>query len=104
MEKRLRNITSLLLLAFFLLPGIIKSEHNNKHFYPEGKNKQETAMQDNCPICDFEFSIFIADFYSADLQNDTYEDNFLISYNSHYYSNLTHYSFSFRGPPEQQIS
>ena len=104
MIRKFRNITSLLLLLVFLLPTVVKLEHRHQYFALDVKNEQHNlALRSNCPICNFEFSIFISSFENFHLQNEKLSDVYLNNYNSRYNSNLSQFSFLLRAPPEKQI-
>lgn len=104
MIRRFKNITSLLLLLVFLLPSLVKLDHHQKHFINISHNeKPAQVLQDNCGICNFEFSIFISDNQYLDLQNGNPIDSYSNNYNSQDNSYLFQFSFSLRAPPLKQI-
>ena len=104
MNKKIKNIASLLLLLVFLLPTIVKFEHHHKLLSIDLKNeKNNTAVQNNCPICNFEFSIFISNVNNFRGQNQYFIDTYFTNYNSRYNSNLSQFSFLLRAPPVIQI-
>lgn len=104
MMRKFKKITSLILLLVLLLPSIVKLEHHHKHYaYNLTNEKDHPVLQDNCPICNFEFSVFISGIENIDLQNESPLDYYCNNYNSHYNSNLSQYSFLLRAPPDQQI-
>ena len=100
MSKKLKNIASLLLFLTFLLPSIVKLEHHHN----QGKSiptdeKQNHVFRDNCPICNFEFSVFLNSIENIEYQKDIPCDNYCNTYNSRYNSNFSQFSFSLRAPP-----
>ena len=104
MIRRFKNITSLLLLLIFLLPSVVKLEHHHEHFECKAKNeKHYHSLHERCVICNFEFSVFLSWSGNIDLQKGNPLDNYSNKYNSQYYSNLSQFSFSLRGPPVLQI-
>ena len=104
MIKKIKNITSLLILVVFLLPTFAKLEHKHDYLKFDLKNKRDIpALRNNCPICIFEFSTFISNAENYYLQDEILSDNYSNNYNSQYYSNLSQFSFSLRGPPVMQI-
>jgi hypothetical protein len=104
MVKKIKNIISLLLLVVFLLPTLVKLEHQHKLFSIDLRNeKHNTILQDNCPICNFEFSLFISNTGNFHLQNQFFLDNYFNNYNSRYNSNFSQFSFLLRAPPIIQI-
>ena len=104
MIRRFKNITSLLLLLVFLLPSIVKLEHHHEHFECKAKNeKHYHSLHERCVICNFEFSVFLSKSENIDLQKEDPLDNYSNNYNSRYYSKLSLFSFSLRGPPVMQI-
>ena len=104
MIRRFKNITSLLLLLVFLLPSIVKVEHHHEHFECKAKNeKHYHSLHEKCLICNFEFSVFLTSIENIDFQKENPSDNYCNNYNYQYYSNLSLFSFSLRGPPVIQI-
>lgn len=104
MARKINKITSLLLLLVFILPTVAKLEHHHKHFVPDFKNEKHIPFfQNKCPICDFEFSIFLFLSENGDLQKQSPVDNYSNNYSRQYYSNLSQFSFSLRSPPDFQI-
>ena len=100
MIRRFKNIASFLLLLVFLLPSIVKLQHHHPSREGNVKNeKHSTVFRNNCPICNFEFSVFLSRSENIDLQKENPLDNYSNNYNSRYYSNLSLFSFSLRGPP-----
>ena len=93
-----------MLLLVLLLPSIVKLEHHHEHYaYNVTNEKHQPVLQDNCPICNFEFSVFISSNGNTDLQNESPLSFYCNNYNSHHNSNLSQYSFLLRAPPDQQI-
>jgi hypothetical protein len=104
MIRKLNKISSLLLLAIFLLPTVVKLEHHHDHFHCNVKNeKHYHDYHDKCLICSFEFSIFISDINKIVSEEEIPVSNYKENYQSAYYSNLSKYSFSLRAPPYVQI-
>jgi hypothetical protein len=104
MIGKVKQIISSLLLVVFLLPLVVKLGHRHPYFVNKDRSAEHSlVLQDNCPICNFEFSIFIPGAGNIDLQNDFPGDRYLNNYKAQNYSNRTQYSFSLRGPPDQQI-
>ena len=100
MIRKLKNITSLILLIVFLLPSIVKLEHHHKHFICTAKNeKHYHVLHEKCNICNFEFSVFSSDFENIDLQKEKPLDKYCNNYSSINYSTLSEYSFLLRAPP-----
>jgi hypothetical protein len=101
MLRKIKNITSILLLLVFLLPSIVKLEHRQQHFSNIVNQVENSyAFNQKCGICDFEFFVFLSDNGNIDLQNGELlpgapKNNFYFLY----YSNLTQYSYSLRAPP-----
>jgi hypothetical protein len=104
MNRRLKNITSLLLLLVFLVPSIVKLEHHHEHFVYNSKNeKNSQVLYGECGICNFEFFVFLSDLGDIDLQNETPLVDYCNNYNCLYYSNPSQYSYLLRAPPGLQI-
>jgi len=104
MNKKLRNIASLLLLLVFLLPSIVKLEHHHKHYVYKTKNENNSqVISGKCGICDFEFYVFLSDFGNIELQCEKPLINYCNNYYCIYYSNLSRFSYLLRAPPGLQI-
>ena len=100
MIMRFKKVASLLLLLIFLLPSIVKLEHHHEHFECKVKNeKHYHSLHERCVICNFEFSVFLSEHENIDLLSANHSDNYYNSYISQYFSNLSQFSFSLRGPP-----
>ena len=103
MTRKFKNSTTLLLLLVFLLPSIVKLEHHHENTqYKAHHAEHYHVYHEKCYICEFEFSVFLADTREMDLQ----EENPLVEFCNHYESvNLTdqsQFSFLLRGPPSLQ--
>jgi len=97
---KFKNSTSFLLLLVFLLPSVVKFEHHHEHIECKAKNeKHYHVLHDKCVICDFEFSIFIADIWDIDFQKEKPLGYFSNHYDPAYFPNLSQYSFLLRAPP-----
>ncbi len=104
MIRRYKNIISLLLLLVFLLPTIVKFEHYHNLGVPiPTYEKENHVFHNNCPICNFEFSVFLTSIEKIDFQKEEPSDTYFNTYNSRYNFNLSQYSFSLRAPPEKHI-
>lgn len=104
MIRKINNITSILLLLVFIVPTAVKLEHQHKHLISDFENeKQIPFFRDHCPICNFEFSVFLSISENVDLQKENPIDNYFNNYHAQYYSNLSQFSFSLRSPPDLQI-
>jgi hypothetical protein len=104
MTRKFKYITSVLLILVFLLDTAAKIEHHHKHNAIDFKSeKHTTVIQDNCPICNFEFPVFLSTIENSHLQNANHLDAYLNTYNSRYNSNLSQFSFLLRAPPVIQF-
>jgi hypothetical protein len=104
MKRRFKTTASLFLLLVFLLPTVVKLEHNHEHFVCKAENENHYhSHHERCIICSFEFSAFLSGFDKTELLKENPTDNYSNSYNSLYYFNLSLISFSLRGPPAIQI-
>lgn len=100
MSRKFKNITSLLLLVVFLLPTLVKLGHEYKLITNDLKNEMHNhALQNKCPICNFEFSIFISNSEFIPLQYHNFLDSYFNNYNSRYNSNLSQFTLLLRAPP-----
>ena len=102
--RKMKVIASVVLLIVFLIPSIAKIQHHHKYSTCNAINEKPAAcIRDNCPICNFEFSVFIPSIINIEFQNNIYSDNFCNHYNSPNNSRIPEYTFSLRGPPLGQI-
>jgi hypothetical protein len=104
MNRKTRNIISLLLLLVFLLPSIVKIEHHHDHFvYKANHENNSQVLNGKCSICNFEFFVFLSYAGNIDLQDEKPLENYCNNYNCLYYSNLPQFSYLLRAPPGLQI-
>ena len=104
MNRKYKNIVSLLFLIAFLLPSVVKLEHHHEHFICKAKNeKHYHEFHEKCNICNFEFTVFLSDIENIDLQKDNPIDRYANKYVSLSDYNLFQYSFLLRAPPCVQI-
>jgi hypothetical protein len=104
MNIRFKHIISLLLLFVFIFPAIVKLEHKHHHVeYKVINEKHSVVFKDKCPICNFEFSVFLSTCNIIELPNDDPLDNYCNNYNSQYNSNPAQFSFQLRAPPAKQV-
>jgi hypothetical protein len=104
MNRKLKNLTSLLLLLVFLLPTVVKLEHHHEHFVYKVKNEKDShVFYGKCGICNFEFFVFLSDIENIDLQNEKPLTNYRNNYYCLYYTNLSQFSYLLRAPPGLQV-
>jgi len=104
MRRKINNITSLLLLLAFLSPSIIKLGHHHHHSLSKTINDRQSHFSlEKCPICNFEFSIFLSSIEKIDLQSENPTDSYCNKYDSRYILNFSEFSFLLRAPPIRQI-
>jgi hypothetical protein len=104
MTRKFKYITSVFLIIVFLLDTAVKIEHHHQHYAVDFKNERHnTVIQDNCPLCNFEFPVFLSSIEYFHLQNANLIDAYLNTYNSRYNSDFLHFSFLLRAPPFIQI-
>jgi hypothetical protein len=100
MARGFNKVLAVLFLSLFLLPSAVQFEHRHKHNLSETENgKQLAVFQDNCPICNFEFSFFITHPGVVYSEKENPSDNYSNNYNSRYSSDVSLFSFSLRAPP-----
>lgn len=59
MFQSLKHITSILLLAIFLWPSVVKLEHHHSHCEEHSYcGSAFDAEHEKCEVCNFEFSVF----------------------------------------------
>ena len=101
MIQKLKNIVSVLVVVMLFLPSIIKLEHHHDHFdEPLVSGKYFHQVHEKCAVCSFEYSVFLSEDINitsskAELLIDSYNNCYI----PFYYSGLSNYSFSLRGPP-----
>lgn len=104
MNKKFKNITSLLFLFIFLLPSVVKLEHHHQSFANNIKNeKKSQVLYAECSICNFEFFVFLSSTGYINLLNEIPLADYYNNYYYLYYSNLSQYSYLLRAPPGIQI-
>jgi len=104
MNKAIKYITSFLLLLVFLIPTVVKLEHNHENFKCKAKNKKHYhTYHKPCDICSIEFSIFNSNLENDVLKKKRPADKYNNIYRSANYTTLTEYSFLLRAPPYNRI-
>jgi hypothetical protein len=104
MMGKFRKITSGLLLLVFLLPSIVKAEHRHKRaLFNVTDEKTHQRFSENCPVCNFEYSAFLANYTDNKLTDEYQTDSYCINYISRNNNNLNQFSFLLRAPPARQI-
>ena len=104
MTRKFKYITSVFLIIVFLLDTVVKIEHHHKQYAIDFKNEShKSVLQNNCPICNFEFPVFLSSIEDFHFQIANHVDTYLNTYNSRYNSNLSQFSFLLRAPPVIQI-
>jgi hypothetical protein len=104
MNRKSRNIISLLLLFVFILPTIVKLEHHHEQFvYKANNEKNIRVFSEKCVICNFEFFVFLSDFADIDLHNEKPLINYSNNYSFLFHSDLLQFSYLLRAPPALQI-
>jgi hypothetical protein len=100
MARKLKIIISVFFLLVFLLPSLVKLEHQHDDFKCKAINEKHIHVQhEKCGVCNFEFSVFLSDFAKIDFQKETYLEFFCDNYDSVNFADPSQYSFSLRGPP-----
>jgi hypothetical protein len=103
--RKLKNSISLLLVLVFFLPTIVKLEHQHEHTECTTQNARHYhEFHEKCAICEFEFSIFLADSWELAFEKENPEAIFFNNYESVYSSCLSQYSFLLRAPPLRSLS
>ena len=100
MIKRLKNITSLLLVLVLFVPSIIKLIHHHEHFVFKDKNeKHYYKLHEKCEVCLFNFSIFSSETINIDFKKEQVLDNYCNHYVFKCFASLSQFSFLLRAPP-----
>ena len=83
-----------------MVPTIVKLEHQQKHHTENIKDQKNTStLGENCPICNFEFSLFTPGTAIFNLQYEELPVFFFEGYQSPAFTNPFQFSYSFRAPP-----
>jgi hypothetical protein len=100
MNEYLKKIFSVFLVLILLVPTIVKFEHQHVKFTCFTKSEKHFhTYQEQCNVCNFEFSLFITEkntVVSVKVENFY---SYCNSYTSFHCSNFTKYSFLLRAPP-----
>ncbi len=100
MKRTLKNIISFLFLLCFLFPLVVKLEHHHEHFLNKVKSEnQSSVLNENCFVCNFEFSVFSTDIENVNLQIEKPVANYCNNYSSIFALNHSQSSELLRGPP-----
>ena len=88
------------LIFIFLFPSIVKLEHHH-HLYSDCRHSEKSCQifHENCPICDFHFSIFTDRIEKIDLEVLLHFDRYKNLYNTPCTFSFTNLPFSHRAPP-----
>lgn len=104
MSKKLKHISIILLVSVLLMPTIIKFEHHHEHLKYDKQTPSNThSLEENCVVCNFEFSLFLAESFIAVSKKIEQFDGYVEYYRSFNLSNFSKYFFSLRAPPILQI-
>lgn len=100
MLKKLKNITSILLLLVFLLPSVLKLEHHHERFVCKAKDEKHIhATEALCMVCNFEFSVFDSYLTNLSYTSSLFVDKYLNTYFPEHYSIFPKFTFLLRAPP-----
>lgn len=102
MGKKSGKFYSVLFLLLFCLPSVVRLEHHHNHsFYELKGEKRYPVLQNNCPICNFEYPVFISAVEKIAFQSQNPVDNWYNLYAFLHCSDLSKLVFSLRGPPHK---
>ncbi|MDN5296177.1 MAG: hypothetical protein PWQ71_283 [Bacteroidota bacterium] len=87
------------LIFIFLFPSVVKLEHHHQRTGCCHSEKSCQTFHENCPICDFHFSIFTDQIQKIDLEVLTHFDRYKNQYNTPCTFSFTNLPFSHRAPP-----
>jgi len=100
MIRKHKNIISIFLLLAFLTPSIVKLEHHHEHIVSKtADDKHSYAFQEKCPICSFEFSVFLTIIKRVELLKENLPDKYCNYYQSIFVSPFPSSSLLLRAPP-----
>ena len=105
MIRNFKHSISLFLLLVFVLPSIVKFEHNHgsSNICTAKDEKHIHVIHEKCAVCNFEFSVFSSGFENFGLPKENPEDNYFNLYTSRHLPNLSQFSFLLRGPPARLV-
>lgn len=100
MTQKFKNIFSIILVLALLTPSVVKLEHHHKHFFCNAKNEKHFhELHEKCPVCSFEYSVFIPEKNNYSSTRAVLIGTRAIDFYSCFYSNSARYSFLLRAPP-----
>lgn len=100
MVNKKKCIVAFMLLLVFLLPSIIKIAHHHEESTCSSSNEALiTEYHEECPVCNFEFSVFTSDFTFLLLSSEQPEVGYSNLYKSVFCYSLSEFSFLLRAPP-----
>jgi hypothetical protein len=104
MTKRLKKILSVILVAVFITPLVIKLldnrfHHHDRIVYNTEKENHFHEYHKKCPIPGFEFSLYEFHKNSVETKKNYYHQKFTINYITAYFHDQSKYSFLLRAPP-----
>jgi hypothetical protein len=100
MVRKLNNIFPVFFLLVFLLPSLVKLEHQHEDFKCKAINEKHIHVQhEKCVICNSEFSVFLSDIPDIDFPKENPLEYFCNNYDSANLANLSQFSFLLRAPP-----
>jgi hypothetical protein len=90
------------MVLILLMPSIVKLEHHHAHYVYTSKNEKHfLTFHEKCPVCSFEFSVFIPDKAEAAGSKTELTFQYNISNYTFHYSDLSKFSFLLRAPPSR---
>jgi hypothetical protein len=104
MDNKTRHICSLLFLFLFCLPSLVTLEHHHKCLLHESnREKHYPFLENNCPVCNFEYSNFISAAGNITEQKLIFSDSWYNQYVSRFCCDQWQSASSLRGPPDKRI-
>jgi hypothetical protein len=99
MNHRRGKYFSLFLIGIFLFPSVVKLEHHHELVNYSHSEKSSQAYHNDCPICDFHFSLFIEQNLGIEVALPSYFDQYENLYKTPHIVFLAYILFLYRAPP-----
>ena len=105
LKGKIKNIVSLCLVLLFLLPSVIKLEHQHHHssVCHEDNHNHIREHHEKCYVCVFEFQIFTSDVQKFRISTDAPVTEYRSGQHLLIPEINKPFSFFLRGPPVAQI-
>lgn len=104
MNRRYTRYVSFFLIFIFLFPSVVKLEHHHQRTDCQHSEKSCQTFHENCPICDFHFSLFTDQTEKIEFEILFHFDRYNKQYKTPHTVSFTNLPFLYRAPPFLEIS